>query len=108
MPRAKAEFDRRYPYEVYEPAELLEPDAMYRVDEVARLMQDLPPTADLDPETEDRLIAWTVPWLFAHRDALCISDPTGDEPGYFGLREERDDGADTVGTTNGDGGPDEA
>ncbi len=107
MPRPKTEFDRRYPYEVYEPAELLEPDAMYRVDEVARLMQDLPPTADLDPETEDRLIAWTVPWLFAHRDALCISDPTGDEPGYFGLREERDD-TDTVGTTNGDGGPDEA
>jgi len=91
VPRPKAEFDRLYPYEVYEPAELLEPDSMYRVDEVARLMQDLPPTAELDPETEDRLIAWTVPWLFANRDALVISDPAGDEPGYFGLRERDGD-----------------
>jgi hypothetical protein len=95
VPRPKAEFDTLYPYEVYEPAELLDEDAMYRVDEVARMMQDLPPTADLDPETEDRLIAWTVPWLFWHRDALCISDPTGDEPGYFGLRAGAGDADET-------------
>jgi hypothetical protein len=86
VPQPKAEFDTLFSYEVYEPPELLDPDAMYRVDEIARLMQDLPPSAELDPETEDRLIAWTVPWLFEHRDKLCISDPTGDEPGYFGLR----------------------
>lgn len=87
MPRPKSAFDDLYPYETYDPAELLEQDSMYRVDEIARLMQDLSPTADLDPETEDRLIAWTIPWLFRNREALCISDPTGDEPGYFGLRE---------------------
>ena len=86
MPRAKSEFDTLYSYEVYDPTELLDTDAMYRVDEIARLMQDLPPTAELDPETEDRLIAWTIPWLFEHRGDLCISDPAGDEPGYFGLR----------------------
>lgn len=86
MPRPKSEFDTLFSYEVYEPAELLGADAMYRIDEIARLMQDLPPGAELDPETEDRLIAWTIPWLFDHRDDLCISDPTGDEPGYFGLR----------------------
>jgi hypothetical protein len=86
VPRPKSEFDTLFSYEVYDPAELLDADAMYRVDEIARLMQDLPPGAELDPETEDRLIAWTIPWLFEHRGDLCISDPTGDEPGYFGLR----------------------
>lgn len=70
MPQPKPEFDQLCPYEVYEPAKPLEPDTMYRVDEVARLMQDPPPTADLGPETEDRLITWTVPWLSTHRDAL--------------------------------------
>jgi hypothetical protein len=90
VPRPKAEFDALYPYELYEPAELLDEDAMYRVDEVARLLQDLSPGAELDPETEDRLIAWTIPWLFEHRAALCISDPTGDEPGYFGLADDPD------------------
>lgn len=88
MPRRKSDFDALYPYEVYEPAELFDPDLMYTVAEVARLLQDLPPDADLDPETEERVVAWTVPWLFAHRDRLVISDPVGDEPGYFGLREE--------------------
>lgn len=87
MPRPKSAFDALYPYEVYEPAELFDPERMYTVAEVARLLQDLPPDADLAPETEERVIAWTVPWLFAHRDDLVISDPVGDEPGYFGLRE---------------------
>jgi hypothetical protein len=86
VPRPKSEFDTLFGYEVYEPAELFDPDRMYTVAEVARLLQDLPPDADLDHATESRLVAWTIPWLFAHRDALCISDPVGDEPGYFGLR----------------------
>jgi hypothetical protein len=108
VPRPKSEFDALYSYEVYEPTELLDADAMYRVDEVARLLQDLPPTAELDPETEDRLIAWTIPWLFEHRDELCISDPTGDEPGYFGLRAGVGDaGERTDETETGDTGPEE-
>jgi hypothetical protein len=87
VPRPKSEFETLFGYEVYEPAELFDPDRMYTVAEVARLLQDLPPDADLDHATESRLVAWTIPWLFAHRDALCISDPVGDEPGYFGLRD---------------------
>ena len=95
MPRPKSEFDALFGYEVYEPAELLDASRMYTVAEVARLLQDLSPDADLDHATESRLVAWTIPWLFAHRDALCISDPVGDEPGYFGLRAgvETDDEA---------------
>jgi hypothetical protein len=88
MPRPKDEFDALYSYEVYEPSEVLDPEMMYTVPEVARLLQDLPPDADLDPETEERVVAWTIPWLFANREKLSISDPVGDEPGYFGLRSE--------------------
>lgn len=90
MPRPKSEFDSLYPYEVYEPAEVFEPDRMYTVPEVARLLQDLPPDADLDPGTEERVVAWTIPWLFDNRDRLVISDPVGDESGYFGLRTPND------------------
>lgn len=90
MPSQKAEFETLFPYEMYEPAELLDEEKMYTVHEVTRLLQDLPPEADLDPETEERLLAWTIPWLFANREALVISDPVGDEPGYFGLRTEAD------------------
>jgi hypothetical protein len=99
VPRPKAEFDQLFTYEVYEPVELLDPDQMYTVAEIARLLQDLPAEADLDPETEERILAWTIPWLFAHREQLTISDPVGDEPGYFGLREsaaETDESGETA------------
>jgi hypothetical protein len=90
VPRPKSEFDALYPYTVYEPAEVLDPDRMYTVPEVARLLQDLAPDADLDPATEERVVAWTIPWLFANRERLVISDPVGEEPGYFGLRTDDD------------------
>ena len=88
MPRNRADFDTLYPYQIYEPDDLLEPDLMYTVGEIARLMQGLAPGDDLDPDTEERIVAWTIPWLFANRDRLVINDPEGDEPGYFGLRTE--------------------
>lgn len=88
MPKPKSEVDTLYPYQVYEPEELLDSDLMYTVGEVARLLQGLPLDTDLDVETEERIIAWTVPWLFANRDDLVINDPEGDEPGLFGLRTE--------------------
>lgn len=94
MPRPKSAFETLYTYEVYAPTEILDPDEMYTVGEIARLLQDLAPEADLDPDTEERVIAWTIPWLFAHREELVISDPVGDEPGYFGLRTGERTGAD--------------
>ena len=90
MPRPKEEFDTLYPYVLYDPEDVMDPDSMYTVSEIARLLQGLPPDADLDAETEDRVVAWCVPWLMAHTDELLINDPTGDEPGYFGLRTEDD------------------
>ncbi|MFB6131188.1 MAG: DUF5827 family protein [Salinigranum sp.] len=86
MPRSKAEFDTLYPYRLYTPAELLDPDRMYTVPEIARMMQGLDPEMPLDEVTEDRIIQWTIPWLVANADDLVINDPEGDEPGYFGVR----------------------
>ncbi|ERG92302.1 MAG: hypothetical protein J07HQW1_02338 [Haloquadratum walsbyi J07HQW1] len=88
MPRPKDAFETLYPYQLYKPAEILDAELMYTVDEIARLLQGLDPGADLPSETEERVVAWTIPWLMAHADELVINDPVGDEPGYFGLRRE--------------------
>ncbi|MFB6091932.1 MAG: DUF5827 family protein [Haloquadratum sp.] len=88
MPRPKDAFETLYPYRLYEPEEILDPELMYTVPEIARLLQGLDPDAELDPDTEDRVITWTIPWLMKHADELVINDPVGDEPGYFGVESE--------------------
>jgi hypothetical protein len=88
MPRPKDDFETLYPYRLYEPDDILDPDAMYTVPEIARLLQGLEVDTELDADTEDRVIAWTIPWLMRHADELVINDPVGDEPGYFGLATE--------------------
>ena len=100
MPKSKDEFDTLYPYQLYEPEEVLEEDLMYTVPEISRVLQGLDPETELDAETEERIVVWTVPWLMAHADELVINDPEGDEPGYFGRQsqsrpaDEIPDGAD--------------
>jgi len=88
MPRQKSEFETLYPYRLYDPEEVLDPDLMYTVPEVARLLQGVDPEIDLAAEAEDRVVAWTIPWLVRHADELVINDPEGDEPGYFGLASD--------------------
>ena len=87
MPRPKDDFDTLYPYQMYTPAEILDPDLLYTVPEIGRLLQDLAPDTHLEEETEARIIAWTIPWLVYNQDDLVINDPEGDEPGYFGVSE---------------------
>lgn len=88
MPRPKSEFDSIVPCEFYDPEELLEPGEMYTVYEIARLLQDVDPDAELDPETENVLLDWTIPWVMANADELVVADAGPDEPGYYGLRED--------------------
>ncbi|SFH06753.1 hypothetical protein SAMN04488063_0067 [Halopelagius inordinatus] len=88
MPRPKDDFETLYPYRLYEPREILDEESMYTVPEIARLLQGLAPDAELDAATEDRVVAWTIPWLMNHADELVINDPVGDEPGYFGVVSE--------------------
>jgi hypothetical protein len=88
MPVPKSGFDQLYPCEFYEPAELLDPEQMYTVPEIARLLQELDPDADLDPDTEAVLIDWAIPWIMTNAPELSVADPPRDgDPGYYGLRE---------------------
>jgi hypothetical protein len=87
MPRPKSAFDSIVPCEYYDPEELLDPDEMYTVYEIARLLQDLDPTAELDEATEDVLLDWTIPWVMGNADDLVVAEPPSDDaPGYYGLR----------------------
>jgi hypothetical protein len=88
MPVPKAEFPDLYPCDFYTAAELLEPDQMYTVYEIARLLQGLDPDAELDEPTEDVLLDWAIPWILTHADDLVVAEPrSDDEPGYYGLAE---------------------
>ncbi|MFC7201911.1 DUF5827 family protein [Haloferax namakaokahaiae] len=88
MPKSKDEFETLYGYLLYEPTDILHPDYMYTVPEIARMLQGLDPTTDLAEDTEDHLIDWTIPWIISHEEDFVINDPRGDEPGYFGLHPD--------------------
>lgn len=89
MPVPKEEFDELHPCAFYEPEELLEPDRMYTVYEIARLLQGLDPDAALDPDTEAVLLDWAIPWVVTRADELVVAEPrTDEEPGYYGLATE--------------------
>jgi len=89
MPRPKAEFEGIYPCDFYAPDELLDPDRMYTIREIARLLQGLDPDADVDEGTEAVLVDWAVPWVMVNAADLVVGEPpTGDDPGYYGLRTE--------------------
>jgi hypothetical protein len=91
MPRPKDDFDRLFPCDFFTAEELLDPDRMYSIDEIARLLQGLDPDADLDDETESVLLDWAVPWVIYRSEQLVVAEPPAeDEPGYYGLRREED------------------
>lgn len=88
MPVPKSEFDQLHPATFYEPQELLEEDRMYTVYEIARLLQELDPDEALEPETEEILLDWAIPWIMVNAENLVVAEPrTDDEPGYYGLVE---------------------
>ena len=91
MPRPKDAFEELFPCDFYTPEELLEPDAMYTVTEIARLLQGLEPDADIDAETEQVLLDWAIPWVMYNSTDLVVAEPPSeDEPGYYGLKTDRD------------------
>ena len=91
MPRPKAAFDALYPCDFYTPEELFDPDRMYTVYEIARLLQGLDPNAELDEGTEEILLDWAIPWVMRNADSLVVAEPpSDDEPGFYGLKREGD------------------
>ena len=89
MPRPKQSFDAIYPCHFYEPAELLDSDQMYTVYEIARLLQELEPDAELEPGEEEILLDWAIPWIVTNAEELVIAEPpTEADPGFYGLRTD--------------------
>ena len=87
MPKPKSEFETLHPCDFYEAEDLLDPDLMYTVYEIARLLQGLDPDDNIDEETETILLDWAIPWIMFRSDDLVVAEPpTEDEPGYYGLK----------------------
>ena len=86
MPRPRESFDDVRPFEFRDPDEVLDPDYLYTVYEIARLLQGLDPGYDLDPETENVLLDWAIPWMLDNSEAFVFAEPEADDaPGYYGL-----------------------
>ncbi len=86
MPRPRESFADVRPFEFRDPDEVLDPEYLYTVYEIARLLQGLDPDYDLDPETEDVLLDWAIPWMLDNSDAFVFAEPEADDaPGYYGL-----------------------
>ncbi len=86
MPEPKSTFEETFPCDFYAPADLLDPDLLYTIPEIARLLQGLEPDADVDAETETVLIDWAVPWVILNGDDLVIAEPLEENgPGYYGV-----------------------
>lgn len=86
MPRPRESFEDVRPFEFRDPDEVLDPDYLYTVYEIARLLQGLDPGYDLDPETEDVLLDWAIPWMLDNSESFVFAEPEADDaPGYYGL-----------------------
>ncbi|WP_135820914.1 DUF5827 family protein [Halostella litorea] len=86
MPVPKSEFDELHPCDFYTAEELLDEDRMYTVYEIARMLQELDPDAEIDVETEEVLLDWAIPWIVNNADDLVVAEPRDEEePGYYGL-----------------------
>ena len=86
MPEPKSRFDETFPCDFYDPDELLDPEMMYTVPEIARLLQGLSPSAEIDEGTENVLIDWAIPWIMVNGEDLVIAEPLEEEgPGYYGV-----------------------
>ena len=88
MPVPKSEFEELHPCDFYTPEELFDADEMYTVYEIARLLQGLDADTELEPETENVLLDWAIPWVVKNADDLVVAEPRNDdEPGYYGRKE---------------------
>ena len=88
MPAQKDEFDGILPFELHEPADILDPDLLYTIPELARLLQGLPVDAELSEFNESVFIDWAIPWMIYNQERLVFAEPNEDDVvGLYGLAE---------------------
>ena len=86
MPARKAEFDELRPFELHEPGDVLEPDLLYTIPELARLLQGLAPDTELSDFNESVFIDWAIPWMIYYQDQLVFAEPDDEDVvGLYGL-----------------------
>jgi hypothetical protein len=86
MPRPREEFETVRPLEFRTPEEVLDDDQFYTVAEIGRLLQGLSPGEPLDPETENVLLDWAIPWMLNNAESFVFAEPEDeDSAGYYGL-----------------------
>ena len=89
MPAQKSEFDELLPFELHEPEEILDPELLYTIPELARLLQGLPADAELSDFNESVFIDWAIPWMIFNQGELVFAEPRDDETvGLYGLADE--------------------
>jgi len=87
MPRPREDFEDLRDFEFRDPEEVLEPDSLYTVYEIARLLQGVDHDREIDAETEAILLDWAIPWMLDNSEAFVFAEPDAeDEPGYYGLQ----------------------
>ena len=92
MPRPRAEFEDTRPFEFREPEEVLDADQFYTVSEIGRLLQGLDPDEPLDPETENVILDWAIPWMLINAESFVFAEPSDDQAaGYYGLAVSDDE-----------------
>jgi hypothetical protein len=86
MPIERESAEDLRPLAFREPDEVLDPDKLYTVYEIGRLLQGLDPEEELDVETENVLLDWAIPWMMHHSEEFVFAEPTDEtDPGYYGL-----------------------
>lgn len=89
MPIPKEEISDLRPLSFREPAEVLDEDKLYTIYEISRLLQGIEVDAELDVETENVLLDWSIPWMMKYSEEFVFAEPREDsEPGYYGLADE--------------------
>ena len=86
MPVPRDELADLRPLTFRAPDEVLDPDRLYTVYEIARLLQGLDADVELDPATEDILLDWAIPWMLYNAESFVFAEPQSEtQPGYYGL-----------------------
>jgi len=89
MPAPKTEFDEILPFELHEPTDILDPELLYTIPELARLLQGLPVDAELSDFNESVFIDWAIPWMIYNQDSLVFAEPDDEDVvGLYGLADE--------------------
>lgn len=89
MPTPKDQFDELLPFELHEPEDILEPELLYTIPELARVLQGLSPDAELSDFNESVFIDWAIPWMIYNQDSLVFAEPEDEEVvGLYGLADQ--------------------